>query len=126
MHGQIRICDASAANAHDWARLPELISKQRTGSGVLADTAYRLKENQTFLERCMFKSNIHQKHLPRRPLPKHIARATAKRSAVCSAVEHAFAGQKYRIGLFIRSVGIARARIKIRMANLAYNAQRLA
>lgn len=32
-HGLIRTWDASAANAHDGARLPELISKQNTGSG---------------------------------------------------------------------------------------------
>ncbi len=120
-HGLIRTWDASAANVHDGARLPELISKQNTGSGVWADTAYRSKKNETFLERGMFKSNIHQKRMPRRPLPEHIARANAKRSAVRSAVEHVFAGQKHRMGLFIRTIGIARARIKIGMANLAYN-----
>ena len=118
-HGLIRTWDASAANAHDGARLPELISKQNTGSGVWADTAYRSKKNEAFLERGMFKSNIHQQRMPRRPLPEHIARATARRSAVRSAVEHVFAGQKHRIGLFIRTIGIARARIKIGMANLA-------
>jgi hypothetical protein len=63
----------------------------------------------------MFKSNIHQKRMPRRPLPEQIARANAKRSAVRSAVEHVFAGQKHRMGLFIRTIGIARARIKIGM-----------
>mgnify|MGYP001293351957 FL=1 len=125
-HGLIRTWDASAANAHDGARLPELISKQNTGSGVWADTAYRSKKNEAFLERGMFKSNIHQKRMPRRPLPEHIARANAKRSAIRSAVEHVFAGQKHRMGLFIRTIGIARARIKIGMANLAYNFQRLA
>ena len=31
-----------------------------------------------------------------------------------------------RVGLFIRTIGIGRARIKIGMANLAYNFQRLA
>ena len=125
-HGLIRTWDASAANAHDGARLPELISKQNTGSGVWADTAYRSKKNEAFLERGMFKSNIHQRRMPRRPMPEHIARANAKRSAVRSAVEHVFAGQKHRMGLFIRSIGIARAKIKIGMANLAYNFQRLA
>ena len=123
---RIRTWDASAANAHDGARLPELISKQNTGSGVWADTAYRSKKNEAFLERGMFKSNIHHRRMPRRPLPEHIARANAKRSAVRSAVEHVFAGQKHRMGLFIRTIGIARARIKIGMANLAYNFQRLA
>lgn len=70
----------------------------------------------------MFKSNIHQKRMPRRPLPEYIARANARRSAV----EHVFAGQKHRMGLFIRTIGIARPRIKIGMANLADNFQRLA
>ncbi|MBB4861053.1 hypothetical protein HNO88_004401 [Novosphingobium chloroacetimidivorans] len=54
------------------------------------------------------------------------ARANAKRSAVRSAVEHVFAGQKHRMGLIVRTIGIARARIMIGMANLAYNIQRLA
>lgn len=59
-------------------------------------------------------------------LPERIARANAKRSAVRSALEHVFAGQKHRMGLVARTIGIARARIKIGMANLAYNFQRLA
>ncbi len=40
-------------------------------------------------------------------MPEHIARANAKRSAVRSAVEHVFAGQKHRMGLFIRTIGNA-------------------
>jgi IS5 family transposase len=124
-HGLIRTWDASAANAHDGARLPELISKQNTGSGVWADTAYRSKKNEAFLARGMFKSNIHQRKPNRRAMSERIARANAKRSAVRSAVEHVFAGQKHRMGLFIRTIGIASARIKIGMANLAHNFQRL-
>lgn len=54
------------------------------------------------------------------------ARANAKRSAVRSAVEPVFAGQKHRMDLVVRTIGIARARIKIGMTNLAYNFQRLA
>ena len=59
-------------------------------------------------------------------MPERVARANAKRSAIRSAVEHVFAGQKHRMGLVVRTIGIARARIKIGMANLAYNFQRLA
>jgi hypothetical protein len=36
-----------------------------------------------------------------------------------------FAEQKDRIELFIRTIGIARARVKIRLANLVYNTKRL-
>ena len=74
----------------------------------------------------MFTSNIHQKKPRGKAMPERIAKANAKRSAVRSAVEHVFAGQKHRMGLFIRTIGIARARIKIGMANLVYNFQRLA
>lgn len=91
-----------------------------------ADTAYRSKKNEALLERGMFKSNIHHRKPNRRTMPERIARANAKRSAVRSAVEHVFAGQKHRMGLFIRTIGIARARIKIGVANLAHNFQRLA
>lgn len=125
-HGLIRTWDASAANTHDGARLPDLISKENTASGVWADTAYRSKKNEAFLARGMFTSNIHQKRLPRRALPERIARANARRSKVRAAVEHVFAGQKHRMGLVVRTIGIARARIKIGMANLVYNFQRLA
>jgi IS5 family transposase len=124
--GLIRTWDASAANAHDGARLLDLISTSNTGSGVRADTAYRSKKNEAFLERGMFKSHIPQRKPHRRAMPERVARANAKRSAIRSAVEHVFAGQKHRMGLIVRTIGIARARIKIGMANLAYNFQRLA
>ena len=39
-------------------------------------------------------------------------------------VEHVFAEQKDRMGLFIRTIGIARATTKIGMANLVYNIKR--
>jgi transposase, IS5 family len=43
---------------------------------------------------------------------------------VRSRIEHVFAEQD-RMGLFIRTIGIARARIKIGLANLVYNIKRL-
>src|SRR3546814_7665542 len=98
----IRTWDASAANAHDGARLPDLISKENTASGVWADTAYRSKKNEAFLARGMFTSTIHQKPLPRRPLPERVFRANARRSKVRAAVEHVFAGQKHRMGLVVQ------------------------
>ena len=54
-------------------------------------------------------------------MPRRTARANARKSAVRSAVEHVFARQKGPMGLFIRTIGIARARTKIGLANLTYN-----
>ncbi len=40
-------------------------------------------------------------------------------------IGHVFAEQKSRMGLFIRTIGMARARTKIGLANLIYNVKRL-
>ena len=42
-----------------------------------------------------------------------------------NGVEHVFAAQKCRLGLVVRTVGMARARVKIGLANLTYNFRRL-
>jgi transposase, IS5 family len=48
-----------------------------------------------------------------------------RESRIRSRVEHVFAEQKERMVLFIRTIGIARATIKIGLANLVYNINRL-
>jgi transposase, IS5 family len=72
-------------------------------------------------------------------MPAHIARGNATRARVRSRVEHVFAAQKCRLGLaalrkalamrrpaaglilVVRTVGMVRVRVKIGLANLAYN-----
>ena len=125
-HGLIRRWDATDAAAYEGARLREgLLDKTNTASAVWADTAYRSKANEAFLERNGFVSRIHRKKPPRRPMPGTTRRANALKSRVRSGVEHVFAVQKDKMDLFIRTIGIARARLKIGMANLVYNMRRL-
>ena len=42
-----------------------------------------------------------------------------------SRVEHVFAAEKRRMKLVVRTIGLARATVKITLANLAYNLSRL-
>jgi hypothetical protein len=58
-------------------------------------------------------------------MPESMARANAAKSAIRARVEHVFAHQKNRYGLFIRTIGIARAQAKLTLANLTYNFDRL-
>ncbi len=126
VYGLIRRWDATDAAAYEGARLREgLLDKTNTASAVWADTAYRSKANEEFLARNGFVSHIHRKKPPRRPMPETTRRANALKSKVRSGVEHVFAAQKDKMDLFIRTVGIARARVKIGMANLVYNMRRL-
>lgn len=73
----------------------------------------------------MAKRGLSSKVHFRKPLPAPRAKANAARSKVRSGVEHVFAHQKGPMALFVRTIGIARARIKIGMANLVYNMRRL-
>lgn len=59
-------------------------------------------------------------------MPAATRRANNAKSKTRSRVEHFFAEQKVRMGLFVRTIGIARAKTKIGMANLIYNLRRLA
>jgi hypothetical protein len=73
----------------------------------------------------MLVSHVHRKKPAHRPMPRHVARANAKKSAVRAQVEHVFAEQKARMGVFVRTIGPARATTKIGLANLADNMRRL-
>lgn len=57
-------------------------------------------------------------------MPKRMARANAKKSAVRARVEHVFAEQKDRMDLFVRTIGLARAELEVGTANLVYTIRR--
>jgi hypothetical protein len=51
-------------------------------------------------------------------------RANGAKSKVRAAVEHVFAHEKGPMALVVRTIGLARARVKIGLANLVYNMKR--
>ena len=102
-----------------------LLDKSNTASGVWADTGYRSQKNETFIARNGFVSHIHRKKPKGKAMPEAVRRTNNAKSKVRARVEHVFAEQKDRMGLFIRTIGLARARIKIGMTNLVYNMKRL-
>lgn len=122
--GLIRKWTATHAAAHDGARLEEVLDRTNTASDVWADTAYRSAKNEAMLSRRGFVSRIHRKKPQGRPMPERVRIANAQKSRVRSAVEHVFAHQKGPMALFVRTIGIARAKVKIGLANLAYNMRR--
>jgi hypothetical protein len=82
-----------------------LLDKTNTASSVWADSAYRSKANETFLANNGFTSKIHRKKPQGRPMPKRMARANARKSAVRARIEHVFAEQKERMNLVVRTIG---------------------
>lgn len=125
-HGLIRTWTVTHAAAHDGGQLGALLDPANTASGVWADTAYRSAANLGLLARRGRVGHLQRKKPRGRPMPRHVARGNARRGKVRAAVEHVFAAQKRRLGLVIRTIGIARAKAKIGLANLAYNFARFA
>jgi transposase, IS5 family len=124
-YGFIRLMAVTSASTADGRLLKQVVSTDNTGSEVWADSAYRSRSNEKWLGDRMLTSRIHRKKPMGKPMPRATARANAARSSIRAHVEHVFAHQKNRFGLFIRTIGIARAEAKLTLANLAYNFDRL-
>ncbi len=123
--GFIRESAVTAASAADGRMLKQLVTTGNTSSEVWADSAYRSQKNEKWLAGKMLISRIHRRKPAGKPMPHATARANARKSSIRAAVEHVFAHQKIRFGLFIRTIGIARAEAKLTLANVAYNMNRL-
>jgi transposase, IS5 family len=123
-HGLIRGWTVTGASAYDGAQLRNVLDRKNTGSTVWADTAYRSKTNEAWLEKNGYVSDIHHKKPKGRPMSEAVSRANGRRSKIRACIEHVFAQQKARMGLIVRTIGMARARTKIGMVNLAYNLTR--
>ena len=124
-HGFIRTFTVTDAAKHDGRQLGALLDGENTARSVWADTAYRSAANLSLLARRGLAPQF-QRTKPRgKPMPPHLARGNATRARVRVAVEHVFALQKCRLGLVIRSVGLARAKARLGRANLVTNMRRL-
>lgn len=123
-HGFIRAFKVTDASRHDGAQLKDIVRTNIMAAGVWADTAYRSQANEQWLARHGLSSHIHRRKPKGRPMPEHMRRSNRAKSKIRSLVEHVFADQKHRMGLKVRTIGLARAKIKIGLANIAYNMRR--
>ncbi|WP_298327897.1 transposase [Asticcacaulis sp.] len=101
--GFIRSMAVTSAKEADGRLLKRVVTTDNISGDDWADSAYRSRSNEKWLS----------------------ARANAAKSSVRAHVEHVFAHQKNRFGLFIRTIGLKRAEAKLTLANLAYNFNRL-
>lgn len=124
-HGLIRSWTLSDAAAHDGRFLRELVDLENTAAPVWADTAYRSARNAAFLARHGRVSKVQFRRQPGKPLSVPQSKANAARARVRGHIEHVFGAQKGPMALVVRTLGLARAKTKIGLANLACNFRRL-
>lgn len=124
-YGFIRKYQVTDASCYDGKILPEILDKGNTARVVWGDTAYRSIENEQILSNNGFTSRLHRKKPKGKPMPTRVRRGNREKSRIRAKVEHVFAVQKEQMGLFVRTIGIQRATVKISLANIAYNMKRL-
>lgn len=125
-HKLIRQYDVTDASVHDSQKFDGLLNKTNTSADVYADSAYRSAETEAKLRVRGLRSQIHQRASRNHPLSKAQENANRKKSKIRARVEHVFGAQQTSPGgRIIRTIGIARAKAKIGLQNLAYNIRRL-
>ena len=133
-HKLVRRYHVTDAALHDSQAVDHLLMQGNTGAGVWAGRqccangssnigdAYRSEEMEGKLHDMRLKSHIHRKGKRGKPLTEQAKGSNRTKSKVRVRVEHVFGAQANDMGgTLVRTIGIARAKAKIGMKNLAYN-----
>lgn len=118
----------SHAAVHDSNLFERLLDQTATPDGnkrpVYADSAYRSKECEERLLADRIESHIHEKGHRGCPLTDEQKASNRIKSRTRARVEHIFGAQSAMGIHIVRTIGMARAKVKIGMMNLVYNMMR--
>lgn len=123
----IRSYKITDAAVHDSQVFEELLDDNNSSRDVFADSAYRSKKSEADLARKGFRPKLQHKGCKNKPLSKIELKGNHTRSKTRSRIEHVFGIQAMRAkNLLVRTIGLARAKVKIGLRNLAYTLDRYA
>jgi len=110
------------ASVHDRVGGLELLEKKDAGQTIHGDSAYTGESFESAVEKVKMKNRIHEKGYRNNPLTQKQKENNTQKSKVRVRVEHVFGFLHQSTGgLMIRTIGIARAQVKIGLMNLTYN-----
>lgn len=116
--------EVTDASVHDSQILDNLLNDEDVI--VYADSAYRSEAQEESLAEAGIKSKIMEKGFRNTPLTKRQIATNKKKSKTRVRVEHIFGFMTNSMnGIFVKSIGIVRAKVAIGMKNLTYNLFRL-
>lgn len=124
-HKIIRAYTVSDGACHDSQQFEAVLDPLNSAADIWADSAYRSFECEEKLAKAGYRSQIHRRGARGHAMSDRAKAANTTRSKVRARVEHVFGHMVNAMGgKLVRTIGIARARTKIGMQNLAYNMQR--
>jgi len=111
----------TSAAPHDSTELENLIDE--TDNHLHADSAYRSKEIEAYLEKQKCQSHIHEKGYRNKPLTETQKECNNTKSKIRARVEHIFGFMTNSMhnALYMRSIGKERIESAIGLLNLTYN-----
>lgn len=125
-HKFIRRYAVTSAEVHDSQVFEPLLDERNTTRTVYADSAYRSEEAEALLQKKGYISRVHHRAWGGQSLTTLQTRWNKARSKVRARVEHVFGHQVQSMRqTLVRGIGLERMRLKIGIANLAYNMRRL-
>jgi len=111
----------SSAAPHDSTEIENIIDE--TDSKLHADSAYRSKEIEEFLEKQNCESFVHEKGYRNNPLTQEQKESNNTKSKIRARVEHIFGFMTNSMNdaLHMKCIGIKRVKDSIGLLNLTYN-----
>lgn len=118
---------ATPAHVHDNQAFDTVLRAPETGGKkIWADSAYRSEEREQHLLGSRHESQIHERAYKDKPLSEAQEASNKRKSSVRVRVEHVFGTMENEMGgIFLRSIGAARAAVGVGLMNLAYNLKRI-
>jgi IS5 family transposase len=115
------------ASVHDSQLLDTVLRDEGVGGKqVWADSAYRSEEQEQSLHSSEHTSQINERAYRGKPLTETQEISNKAKSRVRARVEHVFGHMENSMGgIFVRSIGIARAKVNVTLMNLTYNLSRI-
>lgn len=122
----VRHYEVTDASVHDSQVFDTLLDDRNTSADIWADSAYRSEAREAELRARGYRSHVQTKGKAGKPLSDRAKQANRRRAKVRARVEHIFGAQTAMGGMLVRTIGLARAQVKIGMMNIVYNLRRLA
>jgi IS5 family transposase len=114
--------EVTDASVHDSQAIEKLLTEKDEGQPVYADSAYTGEEQKKVYKTKKVINKTNEKGYRNKPLTDGQKASNKEKSRIRARVEHIFGFVENSMnGSFIRTIGIARAKVKIGMMNLTYN-----
>jgi IS5 family transposase len=115
------------ASVHDSQVLDTVLRDANIGGKELwADSAYRSQEQEQSLQDSAHESQINERAYRGKPLSEAQEISNKAKSRVRARVEHVFGHMENSMGgIFLRTIGAARAKVGMTLMNLTYNLSRV-